>query len=376
MKIAIMSRWNATCGVSLHAELIGRKLVELGHKIVVFAPTLSSADRDWHHRHIDVEDEPWVYRVFEETDEYSYPFGGKINAVEIFKEDFDVFIVEAYNRFPVEEFKKIAKRIRKRAPLILVTHLGYIRDTEPLMEIEWDAIVVFDKRFIDEIIKFFGEKIVRKTVIIPYPYAIINDVLPRRPDFAKGKILFITYGRQPIIEYLDYIRVLRKLEKKYDFVYWIIRSDGKIPFNEEWIVQTVMRPDIRTIYSLVMGADIHLLPKGETRAVVLSSTLNQILYAGTPTVVPDTRYFEYIQVNGDGIGPVVKYSLGNTIDLFEKIVALIENDELREYVSREAKKLALKYSDEVVAKMFIELFNVVLEKPASIPSIFYRYRAH
>ncbi|WFO75830.1 glycosyltransferase family 4 protein [Desulfurococcaceae archaeon MEX13E-LK6-19] len=376
MKIAIMGRWNATCGVSLHAELIGRKLIELGHKIVVFAPTLSSADKDWHHRHIDVEDEPWVHRVFEETDEYSYPFGGKINAVEIFKEDFDVFIVEAYNRFPVEEFKKIAKRIRKRAPLILITHLGYIRDTEPLMEIEWDAIVVFDKRFIDEIIKFFGEKIVRKTVIIPYPYAIINDVLPRRPDFAKGKILFITYGRQPIVEYLDYIRVLRKLKKKYDFVYWIIRSDGKIPFNEKWIIQTVMRPDIRTIYSLVMGADIHLLPKGETRAVVLSSTLNQILYAGTPTVVPDTRYFEYIQVNGDGIGPVVKYPLGNTIDLYEKIVALIENDELREYVSREAKKLALKYSDEVVAKMFIELFNVVLEKPASIPSIFYRYRAH
>lgn len=129
--------------------------------------------------------------------------------------DFDVFIVDAYNRFPVYEFKKIARRIRRRAPLILVTHLGLVRDMEPLMEIKWDAIVVFDKRFIDEVLVFFGTDILRKTVIIPYPYAIIDDVKPYRPDYARDKILFITYGRQPFNEYLDYIRVLRRLSREY-----------------------------------------------------------------------------------------------------------------------------------------------------------------
>jgi len=39
MKIAILSRWNTACGVSLHAELIGREFVENGHNLTVFAPS-------------------------------------------------------------------------------------------------------------------------------------------------------------------------------------------------------------------------------------------------------------------------------------------------------------------------------------------------
>ncbi|MFQ6125546.1 MAG: hypothetical protein ACE5R6_13235 [Candidatus Heimdallarchaeota archaeon] len=38
MKIAILSRWNTACGVSLHAELIGREFVKNGHSLAVFAP--------------------------------------------------------------------------------------------------------------------------------------------------------------------------------------------------------------------------------------------------------------------------------------------------------------------------------------------------
>jgi len=38
MKIAILSRWNTVCGVSLHAELVGREFVKNGHSLTVFAP--------------------------------------------------------------------------------------------------------------------------------------------------------------------------------------------------------------------------------------------------------------------------------------------------------------------------------------------------
>jgi hypothetical protein len=38
MKIAMMSRWNIPCGVSLHAELVGRAWVEMGHDLQVLAP--------------------------------------------------------------------------------------------------------------------------------------------------------------------------------------------------------------------------------------------------------------------------------------------------------------------------------------------------
>ena len=365
IKIAIMSRWNATCGISLHAEIIGRKFIDMKHEVIIFAPTLGSADTNWHHKHLDIKDEVWVHRVYEETEEYFYPYGGKVDINEILKWDFDIFIVESHVRFPIYEFKKVVNKIKRKAPILLVLHLGYIRDVEPFMEIKWDAITVFDRRFIDEILVVFGSDIIKKVFEIPYPYVILNEVKPYRPDFAKGKILFITYGRQPLMEYLDYIRALRKLSQKYDIVYWIIRSDGKTPFNEEWIVEWNQRPDLKTIYSYVMGSEIHLLPKGETRAVALSSTLSQVLFTGTPTIVPNTRYFELIPVDKNGFGPVVKYTAGNTIELYKKIVTLIENDHLRRRVSKEAKKYALKYSDEIIAKKYLDLIENLLSEESA-----------
>ncbi|HJH27727.1 MAG TPA: hypothetical protein C5S37_13420 [Methanophagales archaeon] len=38
MKIGMMSSWNVPCGVAVHAELLGRAWVEMGHELKVFAP--------------------------------------------------------------------------------------------------------------------------------------------------------------------------------------------------------------------------------------------------------------------------------------------------------------------------------------------------
>ncbi len=360
MRIAIMSRWNATCGVSLHAELIGRRFVRLGHEVIVFAPTLESANRDWHHKPIEIRDEPWVYRVYEETEEYDYPYGGRIDFKTVLREDYDVFIVEGYQRFPIYEFKKIVNEVKRKAPLVLVVHVGYVRDLDPYMEINWDAIVVFDKRYANEMIALYGKNALEKTIIIPYPFAVIDGARPYRPDFAKDKVLFITYGRQPLFEYYDYLQALRRLSMKYDIVYWIIRSDTQLPFKDSWIIQWKKRPDIKTLYSYVMGSDIHLLPKSDTRAVVVSSTIAQILYSGTPTVVPNTRYFETIPVDENGFGPVVEYEIGNIIDLYKKLELLIEDRDIRRKVSMSARKFALSYSDRIIARKFISLFEELI----------------
>ena len=357
MRIAMMSRWNATCGVSLHAEIIGRKFRELGHDVVVYAPTLKSADTDWHHRHISVVDEPWVHRIFEETEEYLYPAGGSIRSEEILENDYDAFIVESVNRFPVNEFKRIASKIRKKAPLILVMHLGYIRDADPLMEINWDGIVVFDSRYVREILSIYGKRVEEKVVEIPYPCPILDDVKPARPKSLKGGFLFLTFGRQPMWEYLDYVRALRRLSERYDFKYLIIRSDHELPFRDEWIVQRCERPEIKMVHRYLRGSDIHLLPKGDTRAVVVSSTLTQTIYSGTPTVVPDTRHFELIPVDEDGFGPIVKYRIGDTHDLERKLSTLIEDGDLRRRISKAAREYAKKYSDDFVARKFLDLIK-------------------
>jgi hypothetical protein len=37
MKIAMMSAWNQTSGVSIHAELVGEEWVKAGHELKVFS---------------------------------------------------------------------------------------------------------------------------------------------------------------------------------------------------------------------------------------------------------------------------------------------------------------------------------------------------
>ncbi len=85
------------------------------------------------------------------------------------------------------------------------------------------------------------------------------------------------------------------------------------------------------------GSDIHLVPKGWTRRVVVSSTLHQTLASLTPTVVPDTRYFETIPVDEEGFGAVVKYFCVD--DLVAKLRRLIEDADARRRVVEEAKRL-------------------------------------
>ena len=38
MKIAMMTPWNTSCGVAMHAELIGREWIRMGHELNVLAP--------------------------------------------------------------------------------------------------------------------------------------------------------------------------------------------------------------------------------------------------------------------------------------------------------------------------------------------------
>ncbi len=362
IKIGIMGRWNATCGISQHVETLARNLIKQGIDVTVYAPTLDSALRDWHHKIIKAFDEPWVKRVYSETEEYYYPYGGIVRTEELEKDDIDVLIVETYNRFPLNEFAEAVHKLRRRFPLIAVVHNATIREVVPIVKrVKWDAIVVFDKRYRQELFGVFDDTLHSKIKEIPYPYLTpdLTSLTPERPpEASEEETLYISYGRQPLQEYADYIFALREMAEKKRFKYWIIRSNGPTPFREPWIIEWRQRPPLERIYSYVMGSDVHLLPKGESTGVVVSSTLAQILYSGTPTLVPDTRYFETIPVDHRSIGPVVKYRPGDVFDLIRKL-SLLDDPEVRAQVSRMAREWALKHGEEKVSKMFLELAEKV-----------------
>lgn len=66
-RVAIVSRWNATCGVNLHAELVARFLKRSGVDVRVYALIIKTAMRDWHHILLG-RNEDYVTRCYDETD--------------------------------------------------------------------------------------------------------------------------------------------------------------------------------------------------------------------------------------------------------------------------------------------------------------------
>lgn len=357
MRIAFLSRWNATCGVSLHAELLCRRLSQMGFEVVVFAPKLRSANLDWHHRMINVRDEAWVLRAYEETSELAYPYGGSISS-KILEADYDALIVEIYGRLPLNELAKVSDKLGRKAKLIGVLHLAWRRDIPPILKIPWDALAIFDERYRSELLEGHDLSSIKRIEEIPYPCAIIDAERARRPRQAEEKFLFFTYGRQPEIEYADYIRALRSICGDGRAAYYILRSGDRIKIDEAWIIQEMDRPELSRLYEYLRGADLHLIPKSDTRGVVVSSTAYQSLYSGTPIVAPDTRYFETIPGSLDE-GPIVKYRLGDSEDLLEKLRILMSDEGRRGIIAENARRYALENSDEKIAKRFLELMEAL-----------------
>ncbi len=358
-KIAVLSRWNATCGISMHAELIVNEFLKKNYDIIVFAPTRESANKWWHHKIIRKEDEDFVIRCYKEVDPNGK--GGKIDKNLILSEDFDVFIVESYASIPYKEIEEMLPKIKKKSRTIVIIHEG-CRDHIKYSSLDiFDAVVVFDDRFIKEIVGSMCSP--EKIHIVPYPCIYDEEYVRRRKkeiNKEKGnEITFFSFGRQPISEYNDYINALKKLRRKYNLTYKIVRSNGLLSVKEPWIYQISDRPNTEEIYKYLENADVHLLPKGKTRYVVVSSTLCQCLSSLCPTVVPNTRHFETLP-SINGVKPAVIYN--DVQDLVKKIERLIEDSEYRTKVLEAAEIYARENSAKRVVKMLENLFKILISE--------------
>ncbi len=349
LKIAMMSRWNATCGVSTHAELVGREWVEMGHELTVLAPR--DFGNTWHHQRVDEEDEDYVLRCYEE--------GGSVDKEAMLSTEFDVFVFQGLKMLPVDELEDLVPVLKERGAVVAVVHHDCEEEVEALYRLDPDAIVVFDERYLEEVVP---SELRDRCAIVPYPCFKGFDVEPRRPEFAEDKLLFFSFGKQPPYEYGDYVRVLKRLTRKYDLVYWVLKSYWTLPWSYPWLVREKGNPPLRRIYEYLRGADIHLIPKWPTRRVVVSSTLNSTLASGCPTVVPDTRHFETVPEDEEGAGPVVRYR--SCEELEERLTRLIEDEEFRQRVISYAESFVEEYRSDRVAAMFVDLFEALLSEVA------------
>ncbi len=159
MKIAMMSAWNTDSGVSIHAELIGREWIRMGHQLKVF----TFFNFDFHGTTLIKEDEDYVVRCFT-TSNYPNPY---LDPRPILSADYEFFVVQDLGMLPMDDLAKIFHHIQKKANTITIIHDNGANPNPSFYQFDWDRIICFDHRY-EAFLKNYHPP--EKIQIIPFPY--------------------------------------------------------------------------------------------------------------------------------------------------------------------------------------------------------------
>ena len=361
MLISMLTTWNATDGTSFHAELLGREFCKTD-ELTVFAPTFESMSKDPHLLPIG-NDEDFVVRGFEQT----WGARGWVDE-SLCKKSFDVLVVESLDRMPIPTLQEMFPKIT--AKKVQVIHEWALPNNPGYYELDFDAIVCFDHRYKAMLLERYRED---KIHVIPYPchaYVLGNKEKAREKlGLPQDALILFSFGRQPLSEYDDYLWLANELGKEYKskstsqrvqvLIYLVVRSDDrgdwetvnkKLRSGSSFCVVRFERPGMDRVYDYLHASDVHLLPKGTSSKIVVSSTVCQCLGAGTPIVVPDTRYVEELDKE------VVKYRPGDTAHLKAQVQRLLNEANFKKATVAAAQKYVLEDCAQKVAEKFKALF--------------------
>ncbi|HID18487.1 TPA: hypothetical protein EYP27_02990 [Candidatus Bathyarchaeota archaeon] len=117
MKIALMTLWNTTGGPSIHAELVAREWIKMGHKVTVFSNYASDFPHMWNvngilypHEVLVREDESFVIRNFTIP---SWTSRSQFDVDPLLKADYDILVVENLELLPMRELLEVFPKIRE-----------------------------------------------------------------------------------------------------------------------------------------------------------------------------------------------------------------------------------------------------------------------
>ena len=348
MKIGMFTRWNASCGVAVHSELVGREWVKHGHDLTVFAPSLESKwfdDKDSYVA-VDVEDDQFVQRIYNEPTDSSDP--GWVSE-RIWVEDYDVLVAQGLRILPmramVDEWNKA------KAKKVHVWHEGYLLNQKLFYEFEFDSIVVFDDRYKHMLSELFSHN---KIHVVPYPCHPIHagDKTKAREKLGISidVVVLFSFGTQLQQEYDDYLAITRELAHDHEIIYIIIRSDRKWEGEVPRFVNLQLRsPSLDEIYTYLHAADALLIPKPDTEEVVVSSTVFQCMGSLCPIVIPDVKYVETVDSG------LIKFR--NRKELKRMLTRLINDAKFRVELRRSAEVYVSRNSAPLVAHKLAEMFQ-------------------
>ncbi len=348
MKIGFMTLWNAANGPSIHAELIGRELVNMGYEIKVFSaiehpdarPT-NQVDEDYVIRHFSVD------RVIPITRAYYFDPNPLID------EDYDIFIAENVERLPTLELYELYPIIKDKAKTIMVVHEG-APSKDPLYYLfDWDAIVCFDERYVEYIGRYFPRE---KIHIIPYP---CHPYKPGDKDKARDRLnlpkeykIIMSYGFRPG-DLIKILPAIAEVNKVYSLKYLIFVNPGsedreiiKLRDRYDFIEVNIMALPLDLLYEYLYASDALIFYRESSKyRGVLSSSVCLTLGSGCPILFSECNF---VEKHGEEI---IKYRDPN--DLKDKLIKLFNEG----FDDTPVKKFLEKRNARAIAEEYLKLFK-------------------
>ncbi len=352
VKIALMSSWNAACGISIHAELIGREWIKQGHDLKVFAPLTYEDDHTylWFN-----EDESFVTRNFS-----FLRYGDKYKDERLLSylyldpsiadEDFDIFVVEKPTSIPLNKLLPLFKKIKKKAKTIAILHEGIMPENPYFFKFDWDSIIVFDERYKKLFSTVFPSE---KIHIVPFPCYTPKQLSKKRARKAlnldeRENIIF-TYGRFHLlpkvlsaiakINYrIKYLCMVRSIERYKE----LAELSNKFPFLEIRLCRYPVFSD--EFHNLIFSSDALLFYRKSSLHNPVSSAAHTCMGFLRPLICPDNEFF-YTFTN-----EVIKYK--NVDEIVKRTINVLENGN---EVLKAAKEYIEKNSAQQIARRILDL---------------------
>ncbi len=352
MKIAMMSAWNTDSGVSVHAELIGREWVKMGHPLQVFTFLPS----DFHGTTIVGEDEPYVIRCFT-TSNCHRPY---LDPRPFLSGEYEVFVVQDLGMLPMDELAKIFFHIRRKAVTLNIIHDNRPSSNPSFYQFDWDRIVCFDPRYEAFLRKYHPPE---KIQIIPFPCHPLKKGDQKEARAKLGlpmeKKIILIFG-QRMKEYFPLWPLLRELASDHQFLLLIV-SQKEIEGLEmlEGVEREIRResPSLDLLYEYLYASDVLILHRDPCDGVVVSSSAFQCLGSGCPILANHSSFFETLKE------VVLIYS--DLREFKEKLLDLLSHGEGYQRIQKALQPFIERNSAEVIAKQYLLLFERLWEERRS-----------
>lgn len=356
MKIAMMCLWNAANGPSIHAELVGRAWVKLGHQLRIFSATKHPDARPTFQ-----EDEDFVIRNFRVDKVIPFTRAVSFDPAPLLNEEYEVFVAQNVERLPAEKLLEVFPEIKKKAVTVQVVHEGKAPEDPLYYKFDWDAIVCFDQRYKDYLVKSFPAE---KIHMIPYPYhpLKLGDKKVARKKLGlplEDKIVFsFGFRSKDVISVLPTLFEIAKEYPQYSLRYVVI-ANPESELDELYRAQEkynfmdlhIRALPLEELYDYLHASDVLLIHRESSQKykAVVSSSVCQLLGSGCPILFHQSNYVE-LQGN-----EIIKYR--NFEDMKIKLIELFQG----KFDPAIVKDFLKNYEAERIAERFIKLFEKLME---------------